>query len=172
LLALAGCAERGAVPNPAAPGIAPASSSHGEPSLHPLSASAPADQPVGVRTRREADTLEAAIAPYVAQARASYPGARKRFLDGLPAGQHFFVTTRLHDDERHFEQVFIAVHRIEGGEIQGVIQSELNVVRRFHAGQLYRFPETEIIDWTIARPDGTEEGNVVGKFLDTYHPAK
>ena len=25
-----------------------------------------------------------------------------------------------------------------------------------------------VIDWTIVMPDGSEEGNVVGNFLDTY----
>ena len=28
----------------------------------------------------------------------------------------------------------------------------------------------EVLDWTISKPDGTEEGNFVGKFLDTYRP--
>jgi hypothetical protein len=32
----------------------------------------------------------------------------------------------------------------------------------------YRFPESAIIDWTISRPDGTEEGKVVGKFVENY----
>jgi hypothetical protein len=27
-----------------------------------------------------------------------------------------------------------------------------------------------LLDWLITRPDGTEEGNVVGKFIDTYRP--
>jgi uncharacterized protein YegJ (DUF2314 family) len=113
--------------------------------------------------------MTAAIAPYVAQARASYPGARLRFLQGLPAGQRFFVTTRLHDDGGRLEQVFILVHRVEGGEIQGVIQNNIDVVKGFQRGQSYRFPESELLDWTITHSDGREEGNVVGKFLDTYH---
>ena len=37
-------------------------------------------------------------------------------------------------------------------------------------GQFYSLPESQLIDWMIAKPDGTEEGNEVGKFLDTYHP--
>jgi hypothetical protein len=32
------------------------------------------------------------------------------------------------------------------------------------------FSETEMVDWVISKPDGTEEGNVVGNFLDTYEP--
>ena len=30
--------------------------------------------------------------------------------------------------------------------------------------------ESDVLDWTISKPDGTEEGNFVGKFLDTYKP--
>jgi hypothetical protein len=30
--------------------------------------------------------------------------------------------------------------------------------------------EKDVYDWTISRPDGSEDGNYVGKFLDTYHP--
>ena len=35
------------------------------------------------------------------------------------------------------------------------------------------FPESELVDWVITHPDGIEEGNVVGKFLDEWqktHP--
>ena len=31
-------------------------------------------------------------------------------------------------------------------------------------------PELEVLDWTVSKPDGTEDGNFVGKFLDTYKP--
>ncbi len=36
--------------------------------------------------------------------------------------------------------------------------------------QEYSFNEDELLDWLISKPDGSEEGNVVGKFLDTYGP--
>jgi hypothetical protein len=38
------------------------------------------------------------------------------------------------------------------------------------AGDRYATAEAELLDWLIAKPDGAEEGNVVGKFLDTYQP--
>ena len=40
-------------------------------------------------------------------------------------------------------------------------------VREYRAETM---PEDELIDWTIVHPDGSEEGNVVGKFLDTLRP--
>ena len=30
--------------------------------------------------------------------------------------------------------------------------------------------ESDLLDWVIRKPYGSEEGNVVGKFLDTYNP--
>jgi hypothetical protein len=113
--------------------------------------------------------IDAAIAPYVAQARATYPGAKARFLAGLPKGQIFFVTARLRDDDSHVEQVFIRVAEIKNGLIQGRIASQIDLVKGYRSGDLYSFPETQLLDWLIARPDGSEEGNVVGKFLETHH---
>jgi hypothetical protein len=107
-----------------------------------------------------------ALDPLIAEARRTYPLARGRFLAGLPGDQRFFVTTRLRDASGLFEQVFIAVERIEASEIQGVISNEINTVRGFHRGQPVRFPEGEVIDWTIAHRDGSEEGNRLGKYLE------
>jgi hypothetical protein len=41
-------------------------------------------------------------------------------------------------------------------------------VKGFKNTDPHSFPESELIDWLISRPDGTEEGNVVGKFLDEW----
>jgi len=38
------------------------------------------------------------------------------------------------------------------------------------SGQRITIPESKIDNWVIVRPDGTEEGNYVGKFLDHYKP--
>ncbi len=110
------------------------------------------------------------MAPYEAQARASYPDAKRRFLAGLPEGHTFFVTTRIRDDLGHQEQVFVVVDSLAGARIIGRIWSQIQLVRGYHLGQRYEFDERALVDWTVARPDGTEDGNVVGKFLDTYTP--
>jgi len=116
------------------------------------------------------DAARRAMAPYVAQARASYPGARDRFRAGLPDRHSFFVTTRLRDARGREEQVFVAVEGIVGDQIVGRIWSRIFVVEGYQLRQPYAFPERELVDWMVARPDGTEEGNVVGKFLDSYTP--
>lgn len=136
----------------------------GDPVLAPK---APTDKPFSTR-QEEMAALEKAIQPFIRQARATYPAARKRFQAGLPPGESFFVTTRLHDTSGAFEQVFVAVQRIESGVVTGRIWSNVQSVRGFKYGDVYRFSEEEILDWLISKPDGSEEGNYVGKFLDTY----
>jgi hypothetical protein len=134
-----------------------------------LSPNAPEDKPVPVQAEG-LSKFEAAIAPYVAQAKSTYPLAKSKFLAGLPEGQSFFVTTQLRRNG-FVEQVFVAVRSIDGDMISGRIWSDVQLVPGFKHGDAYRLPEAEIIDWLITYPDGSEEGNVVGKFLDTYSGA-
>jgi len=130
---------------------------------------APPDRPLGADSAQWA-RMNQAIAPYVAQARASYPEAKRRYLAGLPAGQHFFVTTRLRDSTGRVEQVFIAVDSLRSTHIHGKIWSEIKWVQGYRLYQPFEMEERDLLDWLIARPDGTEEGNFVGNFLDTYRP--
>ena len=130
------------------------------------------DQPVAAKGRAELEEYQAVIAPYVKRVRETYPDARRRFLAGLAAGHHFFAVTNLHDVSGGREQVFIAVSSIRDGSVNGRIASDLLGVRGFMSGDPYSFPESELLDWVITRPDGSEEGNVVGKFLDEWQKTR
>jgi uncharacterized protein YegJ (DUF2314 family) len=116
----------------------------------------------------QAAALDAAIAPYVAEARKSFPVAKSRFVQGLPSNEAFFVTVKLKDAKGHSERVFIRVAEIRGTTVLGSIANDIFLVDGFKAGQKYSVDESEILDWLIAKPDGSEEGNFVGKFLDTH----
>lgn len=131
-----------------------------------LSPDAPKDKPVSTEGARM-DDIERAIAPYIDEARATYPAAKQKFLAGLPRGQSFFVTTQLRRGGL-VEQVFVAVRSIEGETISGRIWSDVNLVPGYRHGDDYSLPESDIVDWLITHPDGSEEGNIVGKFLDGY----
>lgn len=140
-----------------------------------LSPNAPEDQPVDAKGRAAAEEYRAAVAPYIELARKSYPAAKKRYLAGLPAGQHFYTVTDLRDGSGTAEQVFVAVAAIQGDRVMGRIASDIIGVKGFKNGDPYSFPESDLLDWLITRPDGSEEGNVVGKFLDEWqknHPHK
>lgn len=127
--------------------------------------------------RMEDETLLAyrrAAAPYVAKARATYPAAKKRFLAGLPPGHIFAVMVRLQSVDHAKKEVqqadvFVDVRAIKNGKIYGRINSPMPIAGH-KRGDLISFPESEIINWVIQRPDGSEEGNAVGKFLDHYKP--
>lgn len=137
-----------------------------------LAPNAPQDKPVDAQGKQAVEEYRAAIAPYVEKGRKTYPDAKKRYLAGLPAGQHFFAVTNLKDGTGASEQVFIAVARIEGDRITGRIASHIMAVRGFNEGEPYTFRESELVDWLITHPDGTEEGNVVGKFLDEWQKTR
>jgi len=135
------------------------------------------DRPIDA-TGDEYLALDEAMRPYVEEARRTYPEARARALAGLPPGAAFYVTTRLSDGRGRFEQVFVAVRGFasstEGGPgvVWGDIASEIRTVEGYELGQEVTVREADILDWTIVHADGQEEGNVVGKFLDTYEPGR
>ena len=117
------------------------------------------------------EAFERAIQPYVAKGRATYPAAKKRFLGGLPPKYIFSVTTKLWDrSHQKFEVVFVAVDQIKNGAVTGHLATHTIQDVGYHFHDRIALPESQVIDWTIVRPDGTEEGNVVGKFVDAYKP--
>jgi hypothetical protein len=133
-----------------------------------LSPNAPQDQPVDAKGKVAVQEYRAAIAPYIEKGRKSYPEAKERYLAGLPAGHHFYVVADLKDGSGTSEQVSIAVAAIKGDRINGRIATEIFGVKGFKYGDPYTLMESEVTDWMISHPDGTEEGNAVGKFTDEW----
>ena len=130
----------------------------------------PPDKPVHVEGEHQASDLERAIAPYVAKARKTYPAAKKKFLVGLPPKYLLSLTTKLWDrSHTKFEIVFVVADKISDGKVTGHLATHTKQPVGYDFGDRITFPESQVMDWTIVHPDGTEEGNVVGKFLDTYH---
>ena len=139
-----------------------------QPPVPRLSPNAPPDRPVGVTRKSEAEEIDSAIAPLIEKARKTYPEAKKRYSAGLGKGHAFFVVTKLRDEAGRFEQVFIAVSEIKDGKITGRIASDIRTVKGFKSGDPYTFAEADLVDWLITNPDGSEDGNLVGKFLDEW----
>jgi hypothetical protein len=135
-----------------------------------LKSKGPPDQPRLLKGHDEVAAYEKAVAPHVAKARATYPAAKKRFLAGLPPGHKFSVRVSLFDRDGKRENSFVKVETIKNGQITGIVESTLGLIRDYKTGQRITFPEDKIDNWVILRPDGTEEGNYVGKFLDHYKP--
>ena len=134
-------------------------------------AKGPPDKPIRMDTPDKFAAYEKAVAPYIAKARATYPAAKQRFLAGLPPGHRFSVRVPLFDRSGNKrEDTFVNVEKIKNGDITGTITNEMGVVKEYKIGQRITFPESKVDNWLILRPDGTEEGNYVGKFLDRYKP--
>ncbi len=53
-------------------------------------------------------------------------------------------------------------------------RSNLQAIRltKYHLGDRVRFPESHIMNWVILRPDGSEETNELGNFIDHWKPPK
>ena len=138
-----------------------------EPKAEPLptlSPNAPRDKPTTMST----DEVKRKVAELSAEDMKTYPAAKARYLKGLPAGDHFFLATTLTSPGRS-ESVFIAVNGIKGSTVNGTIATHIDSVAGYKAEDPYRFPESAITDWLISKADGSEEGNLVGKYLDTVH---
>ena len=133
---------------------------------------APRDRPMDADSCLQA-AADKAIGPIMLQARATYPEARDRFLHGLPPRQSFFVVTELRDSSGRRERVFVAVDSIlpdsdGASRIAGRIWNEIRLVSGYALFQPYTLPEGDVMDWLITRPDGTEEGNLIGNFFDHW----
>src|SRR6266478_9455289 len=126
------------------------------------------DSSVNVAGRQQFEAMLKAEAPYLAKARATYPSAKERYLTGLPPGYSFAVRKHLAAPHtklgpQQLEGIYINVDGIRNGKIYGRIDDVQ--MASFHRGQRISFPESEVEDWVIFHPDGTEEGDVVAKFL-------
>lgn len=131
----------------------------------------PSEKPIPT----EGEGYDRGIQLYVAQARATYPAAKKRFLAGLPPNHTFAVWIRLwqKDDQARqiaHEDVFVDVDSIKNGNVTGRIGNKIELLTNYHKGEVISFAESEVMNWLILWPDGTEEGNVVGKFLEHWKP--
>jgi len=138
----------------------PATARELKPSIRPI------DRPVYAKGS-EIKRLYKKMEPYIKKARATYPEAKKRWQNTLPEGHYFFLVTRIRDQKGVEEQVFISVHEIKHGIVKGFIFNKPSYVSGYRFKQAYSFPENELIDWVITKPNGEQDGNFVGKYLES-----
>jgi uncharacterized protein YegJ (DUF2314 family) len=100
-------------------------------------------------------------------ARKTLPEAKRRFLEGLPRGYSFYVTV-VFTDAGDKENAYVQVRRWENKGITGIVATAMLRVCSYQMGQQIKIPEDEVIDWTITSPDGAEEGNFIGKYIDSH----
>ncbi|GGG37894.1 hypothetical protein [Hymenobacter glacieicola] len=99
------------------------------------------------------------------EARRTLPQARQRYQRGLPTGASFYLTARILNEAATPETVVLLVDQWQGSRISGRIL-RLDGSGRATPGSAVEFEETAVLDWVLLRPNGAEEGNYLGKFLD------
>ncbi len=133
--------------------------------------SAPKAAPVEARAE-EPVRYQPAIAPFISASVATYPDARKRFEDGLPRKTYLFVTVRLGGGGGPPGMAKIRVSSIDDGK--GLIYGRAleDVKGRFGIRQDddVTVHEADLIDWKITHPDGSAEGDAVGKYIASLGP--
>ncbi|MCW5821388.1 MAG: DUF2314 domain-containing protein [Cyanobacteria bacterium TGS_CYA1] len=127
----------------------------------------PPNSPPPDRVAKFNNELAEAMKPYIEKARQTLPDAKKRYQAGLPAGHRMSVTTLLTDKNGHHEQVFVTVNSWNGDAVSGILANSVSL-QGFKRGQALEVKEKDMLDWTIVNPKGEEEGNLVGKFIDTW----
>ncbi|MDB5267250.1 MAG: hypothetical protein JWP58_290 [Hymenobacter sp.] len=127
-----------------------------------------ATAPAGVRPALARD--ETALADPVREALRTLPQAKKKFLAGLPIGDQFLLSVRVIATDTSFRQASARVLGWHGNTVQALLLPETTTASTTPAEPTpVTFPETAVVDWTLLRASGREEGNYVGRYTDTAH---
>ncbi|HEX8327984.1 MAG TPA: hypothetical protein VF629_10620 [Hymenobacter sp.] len=124
-----------------------------------------ATAPAGVRPALARD--ETALADPVREALRTLPQAKKRFLAGLPDGDQFLLSVRVITTDTSFRQASARVLGWRGNTIQALLLPAAADPAGPREPLPVSFPETAVLDWTLLRASGREEGNYVGRYIDT-----
>jgi uncharacterized protein YegJ (DUF2314 family) len=133
---------------------------------NPVAANAPADNPEAVSGVDKVKAFEEELKPIMENAKATLPDAKKRFLKGLKKGEAFFLTIDLRE-RNVVERIFVRIIKWKDNGIKGAIANDIAVLPTYKNGQVINFSESEVLDWTITKADGSEDGNYLGKYIES-----
>ena len=122
-----------------------------------------ATAPAGVRPALARE--ETALADPVREALRTLPQAKKKFLAGLPDGDQFLLSVRVAASDTSFRQASARVLGWRGNTVQALLLPAGSATPTEPTP--VSFPETAVVDWTLLRASGREEGNYVGRYTDT-----
>jgi hypothetical protein len=125
----------------------------------------PDTAPAGVRPALARD--ETALADPVREALRTLPQAKKKFLAGLPTGDQFLLSVRVVATDTSFRQASARVLGWHGNTVQALLLPDAASSTAPVEPMPVSFPETAVVDWTLLRANGREEGNYVGRYNDT-----
>jgi uncharacterized protein YegJ (DUF2314 family) len=116
------------------------------------------DMPIAIDT-----SFEALLDQYVQKAKMSLQYFDEQFEK--PGDRTFYIVTRIYKNEL-YEQVFVKLGSIHEEVYVGLIVSEPMGKVDFKKGEIIQVSTEDVVDWCIVNPDGTEEGNLLGKAAD------
>ena len=123
-----------------------------------------ATAPASVRPALARDAT--ALADPVREALRTLPQAKKRFLAGLPNGDQFLLSVRVIATDTSFRQASARVLGWHGNTVQALLLPDAASAPGAAEPVPVSFPETAVVDWTLLRASGREEGNYVGRYTD------
>ena len=124
-----------------------------------------ATAPAGVRPALA--RYETALADPMREALRTLPQAKKRFLAGLPEGDQFLLSVRVIATDTSFRRVSARVLGWHGTTVQALLLPDTAGAAGPAEPMPVSFSETAVLDWTLLRASGREEGNYVGRYTDT-----
>ena len=124
-----------------------------------------ATAPAGLRPALERD--ENALADPVREALRTLPQAKKKFLAGLPIGDQFLLSVRIVATDTSFRKASARVLGWHGNTVQALLLPDAATSAAPAEPVPVSFPETAVMDWTLLRASGREEGNYLGRYADT-----
>ena len=124
-----------------------------------------ATAPAGVRPALARD--QTALADPVREALRTLPQAKKKFLAGLPDGDQFLLSVRVVASDTSFRQASARVLGWRGTTVQALLLPAAADSATPAEPTPVSFSETAVVDWTLLRASGREEGNYVGRYTDT-----
>ena len=107
--------------------------------------------------------METLLEPYYIKSKESLPYFNNELQK--QNGRTFYIVTRIYED-KEFEQIFVLVSSHKDDIYQGTIASNPTGKIDFKYGSTVSIDKKDSYDWVIVSSDGTEEGNVIGKFID------
>ncbi|OGX86392.1 hypothetical protein BEN48_12995 [Hymenobacter glacialis] len=123
-----------------------------------------ATAPVGLRAAL--DRAQTSLADPLREALRTLPAAKKRFQVGLPQGDQLLLSVRVQASDTSFRQASARVLGWRGSSIQALLLPSSVGATSLAEPLPVSFPETAVVDWTLLRAGGREEGNYVGRHLD------
>lgn len=133
-----------------------------EKKLPQSNAGPPPDRVVAVRDK----DIGTIVKELTEKSRQSLPGVKARYLKGLPSGQFLYVMSPISNGSGVPEYIFVKVTSWNDDKIIGTISNEVKT-QGYKDGDKIKLLEKDVKDWTIVHPDGSEEGNLIGKYMDT-----